>query len=128
MVENVQLGAFSMSLNVADLEASAAFYEKLGFSSLGGDSSGGYLMMKSGDTVIGLFQGHIPANTLTFNPGWTPSATEIEGEWDDIRSIQSTLDDAGIELVERCEADGEGPAHIVLLDPDRNAILIDQHR
>ena len=61
----MQLGAFSMSLNVADLEASAAFYEKLGFSSLGGDPSGGYLMMKSGDTVIGLFHGHIPANTLT---------------------------------------------------------------
>lgn len=124
----MQLGAFSMSLNVADLEVSAAFYEKLGFSSLGGDPSHGYLMMKSGDTVIGLFQGHIPANTLTFNPGWTQSATEIEGEWDDVRSIQGALDEAGVELIERCEPDGEGPAHIVLVDPDGNAILIDQHR
>lgn len=84
--------------------------------------------MKNGDTLIGLFEGHIPANTLTFNPGWDQNAHPVAGDWDDVRSIQAQLQTAGIAVTETCDSAGEGPAHIIVTDPDGNAILIDQHR
>ena len=124
----MKLGAFSMSLNVKDLATSRAFYETLGFETMGGDMSHNYLIMKNEQTLIGLFQGHIPSNTLTFNPGWDQNAGEVTGDWDDVRAIQDTLQKAGQELAATCDADGEGPAHIMVMDPDGNAILIDQHR
>ena len=124
----MKLGAFSISLNVKDLEASRAFYETLGFTTLGGDMSHNYLIMKNEQTLIGLFQGHIPSNCLTFNPGWDQNAGEVEGDWDDVRDIQTTLQKADIDLKETCDTTTQGPAYITLVDPDGNAILIDQHR
>ena len=123
----MKLGAFSISLNVKDLTTSRDFYQKLGFSEFGGDLSHGFLIMKNGDTLIGLFGGHIEKNTLTFNPGWDSNAQNVD-DFDDVRTIQANLKKAGVPLIAECDADGSGPAHIVLEDPDGNAILIDQHR
>ena len=122
----MKLGAFSISLNVKDLAVSKEFYEKLGFEMFHDGSDHGYCMLKNGDHIIGLFSGIIPANTLTFNPGWDQNAQAVEG-FDDVRAIQKSLKDSGVELTTECDADGSGPAHIALLDPDGNAILIDQH-
>ena len=124
---SMPLGAFSVSLSVQDLEASRDFYQKLGFSDMGGDPDQGYLMMKNGDTVIGLFHGMFEGNILTFNPGWDQEARELDG-FMDVREIQSRLKKAGIELVREADPDTEGPEHITMVDPDGNAILIDQHR
>lgn len=124
----MKLGAFSISLTVADLEKSRAFYELLGFSSLGGDPAHGFLILKNGETVIGLFQGMFEQNMLTFNPGWGQDAQPVDGDWDDVRVIQARLKEAGVALAAECDPAGEGPAHISLADPDGNPILIDQHR
>jgi catechol 2,3-dioxygenase-like lactoylglutathione lyase family enzyme len=123
----MKLGAFSISLNVKDLSASRAFYTHLGFSEMGGNAEHGYLIMKNGDTIIGLFGGFIEANTLTFNPGWDQNAQNTD-DFDDVRVIQKRLKDAGLKLETECDETTEGPAHITLMDPDGNAILIDQHR
>lgn len=124
----MELGAFSVSLAVKDLMASKAFYEKLGFDSMGGDPSHGYLIMKNGQHVIGLFQGMFENNILTFNPGWDQSAQPV-GEFTDVREIQRRLKEAGVAIEQEvaAEAGDSGPAHIVLSDPDGNPILIDQH-
>jgi len=124
----MKLGAFSVSLAVKDIHASKAFYEKLGFKTLGGDIKQNYLIMKNGDSLIGLFQGMFENNILTFNPGWDSNGENIN-EFDDVRRIQEDLESKGIELIQKTdESKGEGPAHIVLKDPDGNDILIDQHR
>ncbi len=123
----MKLGAFSISLNVENVEVSRDFYKLLGFHDFGGDAAQGWLIMKNGDTILGLFGGMIEANTLTFNPGWDQNAQNID-EFDDVRVIQKRLKDAGISLSSECADGGEGPAHIALTDPDGNAILIDQHR
>ena len=120
------LGAFSTSLNVKDIAASIAFYKTLGFDIFHDNSEHNYCILKNGDTLLGLFQGHIPANTLTFNPGWDHNAQPY-GDFEDVRAIQKRLQDAGIELTATCDPDSAGPAHIMLMDPDDNAILIDQH-
>lgn len=122
----MNLGLFSLSLSVSDLEASRAFYEALGFVTRGGDADNGWLILTQGDTKIGLFQGMFPKNMLTFNPGWDADAQPL-AEFLDVRAIQERLDAAGIELTSRTEPDGTGPAHISLTDPDGNPILIDQH-
>jgi catechol 2,3-dioxygenase-like lactoylglutathione lyase family enzyme len=125
---SMELGAFSMSLNVADLQKSKAFYEALGFVETGGDPEGhGYLMMKNGETTLGLFQGVIPANTLTFNPGLTNRMERIE-EFLDVRAIEQRLAEAGIELASGVadDAGDSGPAHVMVFDPAGTAILIDQ--
>ncbi len=122
------LGAFSMSLNVKDLDASVSFYRALGFEVAGGAVEQGWLILREGDTVLGLFAGMIEANTLTFNPGWTQGAENVAGDFDDVRAIQARLKAAGLALEQECDPEGTGPAHITLFDPDGNAILIDQHR
>ena len=121
------LGAFSMSLNVKDLAASMTFYKTLGFDVFHDNSEHNYAILKNGETLLGLFQGHIPANTITFNPGWDSNAQNVD-PFEDVRAIQKRLQDAGITLEANCDPDSEGPAHIMLMDPDDNAILIDQHR
>ena len=122
----MELGAFSVSLTVADLGVSKAFYEKLGFGVSGGDADGGYLIMANGTTIIGLFHGMFDSNILTFNPGLNNDMEQVEG-FTDVREIQAALDGAGVSLGERVGDDNpEGPAHIRLIDPDGNAILIDQ--
>ncbi len=122
----MKLGAFSISLSVKDLALSRAFYEKLGFSKFHGEEEQKWLILKNGDTVIGLFEGMFPKNMLTFNPGWNQDAQNID-DFDDVREIQKSLLAAGVQLDTQAESN-EGPASIVLTDPDGNPILIDQHR
>jgi catechol 2,3-dioxygenase-like lactoylglutathione lyase family enzyme len=122
----MELGAFSISLAVRDIAASRAFYEKLGFAVFGGDQEQRWLIMKSGTTLIGLFQGMFEKNMLTFNPGWDSDAKLVPG-FLDVRQIQERLTAAGVKLDEQADAATSGPAYITLTDPDGNPILIDQH-
>lgn len=123
----MKLGAFSVSLAVKDIHASRAFYSKLGFTDFGGDIDQNWLIMKSGDHVIGLFQGMFDSNILTFNPGWDQSATELES-FTDIRDIYSKLEEAGVSSQSEVEFSESGPASFSVEDPDGNTILFDQHR
>lgn len=122
----MRLGAFSISLNVKDLEASRRFYEALGFTTL---AEGGkkYLILKNGNALIGLFQGLFEGNILTFNPGWDESARNVE-PFDDVRTIQRHLRQHGIPLVQAADETTTGPASFLITDPDGNTILVDQHR
>ncbi|MDE0225874.1 MAG: VOC family protein [Gammaproteobacteria bacterium] len=120
----MELGAFSVSLAVKDLQAARAFYEKLGFCRTGGDGKG-YLIMDNGGATIGLFQGMFEGNILTFNPGLRQDGSPLE-EFTDIREIRESLVAGGIDLTTDTDPDGTGPAHVTLRDPDGNAILIDQ--
>jgi len=122
----MDLGAFSVSLAVKDINASRAFYAALGFAEAGGNADQGWLILRNGETTLGLFQGMFEGNILTFNPGWDSQAQTVEG-FADVRLIQARLQAAGIDLIETTDPAGAGPAHITLTDPDGNAILIDQH-
>jgi len=122
----MKLGAFSISLNVKDLNASKLFYENLGFIVFAGDFKMNYLIMKNENSLIGLFQGMFEKNILTFNPGWDESARKLP-QFDDVREIQRTLKSKQIKLESEADEKSTGPASIVLMDPDGNAILIDQH-
>lgn len=119
------LGAFSISLAVADLPASRAFYEALGFVALGGEPEEGWLILRNGDAVIGLFSGHVERNTITFNPRMD-TRMGSHPEWPDVREIQGRLEAAGLVLDARTDPGGTGPGHIMLTDPDGNPVLIDQ--
>lgn len=123
----MHLGAFSVSLAVKDIAASRAFYEALGFNVFSGDQEAGWLILKSGDTILGLFQGMFDRNMLTFNPGWDQDAQELD-TFMDIRAIQARLKEAGLTLEVEADMASEGPAELMLLDPDGNPVLIDQHR
>jgi catechol 2,3-dioxygenase-like lactoylglutathione lyase family enzyme len=122
----MELGTFSVSLTVKDIQASKAFYEKLGFKEFDGDISQNWLIMKNGDIVIGLFQGMFEKNILTFNPGWDSDAQKLDS-FTDVRELQRQLKAQGIELVEEADEGTTGPASFTLLDPDGNPILFDQH-
>ncbi|REE24387.1 catechol 2,3-dioxygenase-like lactoylglutathione lyase family enzyme [Winogradskyella pacifica] len=122
----MKLGAFSISLAVKDIKASKAFYETLGFSVFGGDLEQNYLIMKNESTLVGLFQGMFENNMLTFNPGWDQDAKTLNN-FDDIRDIQKHLKSNNIKLENEADEASSGPASFVVLDPDGNAILIDQH-
>jgi catechol 2,3-dioxygenase-like lactoylglutathione lyase family enzyme len=123
----MKLGACSISLAVKDIHASKEFYEKLGFTKLGGDINQKWLILKNGNSIIGLFQGMFEQNIITFNPGWDENAQNID-EFDDVRTIQNHLKSSGIQLTSEADENTTGPAHITLTDPDGNNILIDQHR
>ena len=122
----MELGAFSISLAVDDIEASREFYEKFGFEAFGGDVSQNWLIMKNGDHAIGLFQGMFEKNTLTFNPGWDSNAEEL-GSFVDIRDLQRHLKEQGVEFISEADETTAGPASFVAEDPDGNPILVDQH-
>ncbi len=122
----MQLGAFSISLAVKDLAASRAFYEKFGFREMGGDASKGWLILKNGDHVIGLFQGMFEKNTLTFNPGWDSNASKVE-HFTEVRELQKQLKAQGVSLVMEADESTTGPAFFVANDPDGNPVLVDQH-
>ena len=122
----MKLGAFSISLAVKDIKASKSFYETLGFSVFAGDLERKYLIMKNEDSLIGLFQGMFENNILTFNPGWDADAKVLE-KFDDVRKIQQSLKNKGIEIETEADENSSGPASLVVLDPDGNVILIDQH-
>jgi len=122
----MELGAFSISLAVKDIHASRAFYEKLGFKDFGGDISQNWLIMKNGDHVIGLFQGMFEQNILTFNPGWDQNAQQLDA-FTDVREIQRQLKAQGLALISEADESTTGPASFMLMDPDGNPILFDQH-
>lgn len=123
----MELGAFSVSLAVKDLTASREFYEKLGFAAVGGEADQGWLILRNGTTTLGIFQGMFEGNLLTFNPGWDAAGKNTD-PFTDVRVLQAGLKEAGLELDAEPEPGGEGPASLMLTDPDGNAILIDQHR
>lgn len=123
----MKLGAFSISLNVKDIQKSKEFYTKLGFEDLGGDINQNWLIMKNEGTVIGLFQGMFEKNMLTFNPGWDQNAQNLES-FTDVREIQKVLRENGITPLTETDEEGSGSGYITLEDPDGNPILIDQHR
>ena len=123
----MKLGAFSTSLSVKDLSASKDFYEKLGFLVLGGSMDMNYLIMKNENAVIGLFHGMFEGNIMTFNPGWDESGKNTS-EFEDVREIQKSLKSHGVNLDTEADESTDGPASIMLKDPDGNVILIDQHR
>lgn len=120
------LGAFSISIAVKDINVSKTFYENLGFSVFAGQLENNYLIMKNGNALVGLFQGMFENNILTFNPGWDENATTLEN-FDDVRTIQKELKSKGIHLESEADETTTGPASFVVLDPDGNAILVDQH-
>ena len=120
----MELGAFSISLSVSDLDASRSFYEKLGFRQTGGDGTG-YLILVNGTTIIGLFHGMFEENILTFNPGLAQDTSRVE-DFTDVREIRASLVSDGVEIATDTDPEGTGPAHIVVVDPDGNPVLIDQ--
>src|SRR5689334_18818493 len=122
----MQLGAFSISLAVKDIEASRAFYEKFGFQPFAGDASQRWLILKNGGHVIGLFQGMFERNTLTFNPGWDSDAGSVEN-FTDVRDLQRQLKERGVKLAVEADEQTKGPASFLAIDPDGNPILVDQH-
>ena len=123
---SLELGALSISLSVADLAASRDFYERLGFEITGGDAEKDYLILKNGESTIGLFQGMFEENIITFNPGLTNRLERLKS-YTDVREIQRHLDGVEIKTVERADDQTTGPAYLTLTDPDGNSILIDQH-
>ena len=123
----MELGAFSVSLAVKDIAASKTFYEKLGFTVFGGDITQNWLIMKNGDTLIGLFQGMFEQNILTFNPGWDSNAQPV-ANFTDVRVLQQQLKAQGVEFATQADESTTGPASFVVVDPDGNTILVDQHR
>jgi len=122
----MELGAFSISLSVKDIEASKSFYEKLGFEVFGGDISQKWLILKNGDHVIGLFQGMFERNILTFNPGWDSHARKLDS-FTDVRELQRQLKAQGVAFQSEADERTTGPASFVVVDPDGNPILVDQH-
>jgi predicted lactoylglutathione lyase len=122
----MNLGAFSISLNVKDIQASKSFYEKLGFSLFAGDAAQNWLIMKNGDHVIGLFQGMFENNILTFNPGWDQNANKLDS-FTDVRDLQRALKAQGIKIQTEADESTSGPASFIIVDPDGNPILVDQH-
>ena len=120
------LGAFSLSLPVKDIDASRQFYETVGFGVVAGDAAQGWLILRSGDCTLGLFQGHIEAPLLTFNPGWR-SEEESLAAFEDVRAIQARLRAAGVAVVRDTDPEGTGPANITVADPDGHLLFFDQH-
>ena len=122
----MSLGAFSIRLAVKNIELSKDYYESLGFEIFGGDITKNWLIMKSGDTIVGLFQGMFEKNIMTFNPGWDQGANTLE-KYKDIRKIQADLKGKGIQYASEADEGSEGPASFSIADPDGNPILFDQH-
>ena len=122
----MKLGAFSISLSVKNLQTSKEFYEHLGFSVFAGSDEMNYLIMKNGDSLIGLFHEMFEKNILTFNPGWDQNAQTLDS-FDDVRTIQAHLKSKGITLAQEADPASTGPGSLLFFDPDGNTILIDQH-
>jgi len=122
----MQLGAFSISLAVKDIQASKAFYGKLGFTTFGGDADHNWLILKNGDHIIGLFQGMFDKNMLTFNPGWNQDAQKLDS-FADVREVQKHLKAQGVAFTTEADERTSGPASFIVVDPDGNPVLVDQH-
>ena len=122
----MELGTFSISLAVKDLQASRQFYEKFGFKSFAGNAAQNWLILKNGDHVIGLFQGMFEKNIMTFNPGWDSNAQKLAA-FTDVRELQRQLKAQGVQLMSEADESTTGPASFIAVDPDGNSILFDQH-
>lgn len=122
----MSIGAFSLSLNVKDIQASKTFYEKIGFTVFGGNIEQLWLIMQNEDVTIGLFQGMFEGNLMTFNPGWDGNA-QLVPDFKDIRVLKQDYLDKGIDVIDDGEANEHGPSSFTMTDPDGNVILIDQH-
>jgi len=122
----MELGTFSISLAVKDIEASRSFYENFGFKVFGGDTAQNWLILKNGNHVIGLFQGMFDKNIMTFNPGWDSNANKLES-FTDVRDLQRQLKAKGVQLESEADESTTGPASFMAVDPDGNPILVDQH-
>lgn len=122
----MELGAFSISLAVKDLQASRDFYEKFGFNVVGGDAAQNWLIVRNGEHTIGLFQGMFERNVLTFNPGWDSGGRALD-TFTDVRDLQRQLKARGVELQSEVDESTTGPASLMAIDPDGNPILLDQH-
>ena len=122
----LELGNFSVSLSVEDLKASIAFYEKLGFSQVGGVLKQNWIIMQNGTTTVGLFHGMFEGNIMTFNPGWDSDKNTLK-DFQDVRVLQSELKKRGMEFMTEADPESTGPASLILMDPDGNTILFDQH-
>jgi lactoylglutathione lyase len=120
------LGAFSVSLAVKDLLASRDFYRKLGFEPVGGKLEQGWLILRNGTITIGLFRGMFERNMLTFNPGWDSQCATLE-QFTDVRELQAQLEADGVAFTTKADEGTTGPASFVVVDPDGNPILVDQH-
>jgi len=121
----MDLGAFSISLAVKDIEVSRVFYEKLGYKHFGGDITQNWLILKNGNSIVGLFQGFFEKNMLTFNPGWDMDAKTLKN-YTDIRVLQKQLKEQGIKFTDEADENLSGPGHFMIMDPDGNPILVDQ--
>ena len=122
----MELGAFSVSLSVKDIKMSKSFYENLGFTVFAGNMDENWIIMKNGNAVIGLFQGMFEKNILTFNPGWDKNANNLES-FTDVREIQQQLKASGISFEMEADETTSGPANFIIIDPDGNPVLVDQH-
>ena len=122
----MNLGAFSISLSVKSIAASREFYEKLGFRPVGGDSDQNWQILRNGEVTVGLFQGMFEGNILTFNPGWDSQARPVD-EFTDVRELQRRLKAQGLKMTVEADESGSGPASFMMLDPDGNPLLFDQH-
>ena len=111
----MELGQFSVSLAVKDIDRSLAFYEAFGFKIIGGNRAENWLILQRPEATIGLFQGMFDENILTFTP-------------ENVRAIQKELKAKGLEFKLEVDEFGEGPGHSVIIDPDGNQILLDQHK
>ncbi len=120
------LGAFSNSLNVKDIAVSLSFYEKLGFTKLAGDVDQSWLILTNDGCVIGLFQNMIERNTMTFNPGWDQNGQPVD-DFKDIRELQVQYQADGLEILNEVDQTSKGPASFIVVDPDGNPVLFDQH-
>ena len=122
----MELGAFSVSLSVKDIEKSKVFYQKLGFDVVGGEQSQHWLILRNGDHTIGLFQGMFEGNIMTFNPGWDKNCKTLSS-FTDIRELLKTFEAQGVDIIQQSISGESGPSSLSLKDPDGNSILIDQH-
>jgi len=122
----MNLGVFSVSLSVKNIEESKLFYQKIGFEVIGGDQSQHWLILKNGDHTIGLFQGMFEGNIMTFNPGWDKNCHLLES-YTDVRVLLKEFEQLGLNIAHKTINGETGPASFALKDPDGNSILIDQH-
>jgi catechol 2,3-dioxygenase-like lactoylglutathione lyase family enzyme len=122
----MELGAFSVSLSVSNIEESKVFYQKLGFEIVGGDQSQNWLILRNGDHTIGLFQGMFEGNIMTFNPGWNSKCKPLES-YTDVRELLKEFEAQGVDIIQESISGESGPSSFSIKDPDGNSILIDQH-
>ena len=122
----MQLGAFSVSLAVKDIAASHAFYEKFGYKVFAGDAAKNWLILKNGESTIGLFHGMLERNSLTFNPGWASDTSTLK-DFTDVRELQRQLKAQGVQMTAEADETTSGPAYFIAIDPDGNPLMFDQH-